>query len=276
MLLALFFPAGVLHAQNLDLQLNHELGRQRKPATAPSRSEFRLSLASQLFDEDDTTREDYQAMTEVSRIEIAENFSDLGSIEIARTRLLPPPQLKLRTSRLTEQQRFAPTITLSSSYEDNSIGPNDLSAESLSISGNTGKLRLYGEFEQQRVTTAISQRTDEFGTSPGSKAIRASVVANESDGQQSPKVHEKSAALASRYYLEAVYSFKPTLKGKISFRRSMIDTYESEEKLQLEGIVEANQNVLIKAGYKNEVRPEATDTKSSNDTRVWTEFILKF
>lgn len=281
LLLALLLPAGSLFAQkleNLDLQLNHGLNRQRKSATVPSRSEFKLSLGSQLFDEDDTISGDYQLAPELSRIETAEIYSDFASIEVDRSpiRVETSPQLRLRTSRPAEQQRFAPTITLSSSYEDNSIGFTDPSAESLSISGNTGKLRIYGEFEQQRVMTAMPQRGDAFSTPAVDRAIRASIVANENNGQRSLETHEKSDALASRYYLEAVYSFKPTLKGKISFRRSMIDTYESEEKLQLEGIVEANQNVLIKAGYKNEVRPEATDTKSSNDTKVWTEFILKF
>lgn len=278
-LLVLLLPAGFLHAQkldNLDLQLNHELSQQRKLSTVPGRSEFILSLGSQLFNEGDTTRENGQAVPKILHGEIAEDFSDFNSIEIGRPQRQPSPQLKLRTSEMTGKQRFAPTITLSSSYEDNSIGFSDSSAESLSISGNTGKLRLYGEFEQQQMTTTISQKAGVSGATPGGKAIRASVVANQSDGQQNPEAYEKSAALASRYYLEAVYSFKPTLKGKISFRRSMIDAYESEEKLQLEGIVEANQNVLIRAGYKNEVRPEATDTKSSSDTKVWTEFILKF
>ncbi len=277
-LLTLLLSADILHAQkvdNLDLQFNHAAGRQRRPTTVPRNGEFKLSLGSQLFNEPETTLPGVKPDTETTRIEIAETFSDIGSIDLTRARPTAPAQLTLRSSRTGEQQRFAPTITLSSSYEDNAIGPNDPAAESLSIRGESGRLRVYGELEQQRITPLTTQNPGNFSDS-GNSGLRASVNARETEGQQKPEPHEASAALASRYYLEAVYSFKPTLKGKVSFRRSMIDTFESEEKLQVEGIVEANQNILIKAGYNNEVRPEVTDTKSSKDTKVWTEFILKF
>lgn len=278
-LLTILASAESLHAQNinnLDLQLNHAKGRQRRAATAPGNGEFKLSLGSQLFNEPESTLPGTEKDTEITRIEIAETFSDIGSINVNRARPSTPAQLTLRSSKTGEQQRFAPTITLSSSYEDNAIGPNDPAAESLSIKGASGKLLVYGELEQQRIAPRTSQFIGNFGETGKQRTLRASVNAQENDGQQKPEPHEASAALASRYYLEAVYSFKPTLKGKISFRRSMIDTFESEEKLQVEGIVDANQNIQIKAGYNNEVRPEVTDTKSSKDTKVWTEFILKF
>ncbi|HAE39648.1 MAG TPA: hypothetical protein DCG57_13580 [Candidatus Riflebacteria bacterium] len=279
--LALLMPAELLYAQKIDdlsLHLNRSPGstRHRKSKPVPGNGEFKLSLGSQLFAEEEILRPTEKPTSEISRIEIVETFSDFGESNASRLQLRPPAQLKLRASRTTEQRRFAPTITLSSSYEDNSIGPNDPSANSLSIGGETGRLSVYGQFEQQHITTFSAQSNEAFSNPANGNAIRASVVENENGGQQNPEPHEKSAALASRYYLEAVYSFKPTLKGKVSFKRSMIDTYESEEKLQVEGIVDANQNIQIKAGYKNEVRPEVTDTKSSKDTKVWTEFILKF
>jgi hypothetical protein len=56
----------------------------------------------------------------------------------------------------------------------------------------------------------------------------------------------------------------------------MVDTIDSEEKLEFEGVVEANRNVLIKAGYNNETRPEVNEPKATKDSKVWTEFILKF
>lgn len=278
-LLAIFVPAEVLHAQkidNLNLQLNRSPNRYHKSRPVPGNGEFKLSLGSQLFAEEDSTRPIEQPAKEISRIEIAETFSDFGESSANRMQLDTPAQLKLRAPRTTEQRRFAPTITLSSAYEDNSIGPNDPTASGLSIGREAGRLSVYGEFEQQHMTTFNAQSNVSFGNQTNGNAIRASVIESENSGQEKPEPHEKSAALASRYYLEAVYSFKPTLKGKVSFKRSMIDTFESEEKLQVEGIVEANQNVLIKAGYNNEVRPEVTDTKSSKDTKVWTEFILKF
>ena len=278
-LLAALLSADVLYAQkinNLDLQLNHASSRQRRPVTVPGNGEFKLSLGSQLFNEPETTLPTTGQNTEISRIEIAETFSDLGSINIDRARPVEPSQLTLRSSNLSGQQRFSQTITLSSAYEDNAIGPNDPTAESLTIRGESGRLRVYGELEQQHITPLAPKSIGGFGESGNQRTLRASVNANGNNGPQKPEPHETSAALASRYYLEAIYSFKPTLKGKVSFRRSMIDTFESEEKLQVEGIVEANPNILIKAGYNNEVRPEVTDTKSNKDTKVWTEFILKF
>ncbi|PKL50171.1 MAG: hypothetical protein CVV42_04060 [Candidatus Riflebacteria bacterium HGW-Riflebacteria-2] len=278
-LLTSLLSSGALYAQktdSLDLQLNHAAGRQRRPATVPDNGEFKLSLGSQLFNEPEITLPVTSDDGEITRIEIAETFSDIGSINIDRLKPAAPAQLTLRSSKLSEHQRFAPTITLSSAYEDNAIGLNDPAAESLSIRSESGRLRIYGELEQQRITPLAPKSTGGFGENGSQRTLRASVTAKENDGQQKLEPHEASAALASRYYLEAVYSFKPTLKGKVSFRRSMIDTFESEEKLQVEGIVEANQNIQIKAGYNNEVRPEVTDTKSSKDTKVWTEFILKF
>lgn len=278
-LLAVMLPADSLHAQNienLDLQLSHSTDRQRRPLSVPGNGEFKLSLGSQLFSEPDRTALNTESDSDITRIELVETFSDIGSIDISPAKPVFSPQLTLRSSKLGEQQKFAPTITLSSAYEDNAIGPNDPAAESLSIRGGSGRLRLYGELEQQRITPLTSPITGSFGEAGSQRTLRASVNAKSNDGQQKPEPHESSTALASRYYLEAVYSFKPTLKGKVSFRRSMIDTFESEEKLQVEGIVDANQNIQIKAGYNNEVRPEVTDTKSSKDTKVWTEFILKF
>ncbi|KAF1082563.1 MAG: hypothetical protein GQF41_1284 [Candidatus Rifleibacterium amylolyticum] len=278
-LLAVLLPANFAYAQkieNLDLQLSHSKGKPARPAAVPGNGEFKLSLGSQLFSEPDSKISVSESNNEITRIEVAETFSDLGTIDITPARTVVPTQLTLRSSRLGEQQKFAPTITLSSAYEDNSIGPNDPAAESLSIRGGSGRLRLYGELEQQRITPLASPIIGSFGETGSQRTLRASVNANNKSGEQKPEPHESSTALASRYYLEAVYSFKPTLKGKVSFRRSMIDTFESEEKLQVEGIVDANQNIQIKAGYNNEVRPEVTDTKSSKDTKVWTEFILKF
>jgi len=152
-LLTLLLSAEPLYAQkidNLDLQFNHATGRQRRSTAVPRNGEFKFSLGSQLFNEPEATLPTTGNNSEITRIEVAENFSDLGSIDVNRIRPATPAQLTLRSSRTGEQQRFAPTITLSSSYEDNAIGPNDPSAESLSIRSESGRLRVYGELEQQR------------------------------------------------------------------------------------------------------------------------------
>ena len=269
-MLVVLLPASSAIAQiigNLDFRLQQH-GEQLQNKFSENQNQFQLSLSSQLFSEPDNKFE--------QRIEIAENFSDIGSINIESARAPIPTQLDLRTNRLTEPQRFTPTITLSSSYEENAIGLTDTTAESLSIRGESGRLLLYGQLEQQRLAALTRPTTKPDYSSEKNPLLRASVRASDNNDSQRPEAHEKNAALASRYYLEAVYNFNPSLQGKVSFRRSMIDTFDSEEKLQVEGIVEANRNMLIKAGYNNEIRPEITDTKSSKDTKVWTEFILKF
>ena len=105
-------------------------------------------------------------------------------------------------------------------------------------------------------------------------SARASMGSELSPSTSSPK-ESVEASLASDYYLEAVYNFKPTLKGKVAFKKSMIDTFDSKENVEVEGIVDATSDVSIKAGYSEENRPEI-ETKNSKEKKVWTEFILKF
>jgi hypothetical protein len=56
----------------------------------------------------------------------------------------------------------------------------------------------------------------------------------------------------------------------------MVDSLQAREELQVEGVVETGRDVLIKAGYNNETRPEINEPKATKDSKVWTEFILKF
>jgi len=92
-------------------------------------------------------------------------------------------------------------------------------------------------------------------------------------GASSPNT-ELSVATEKKYYFEAVYDFLPTVKGKVSYKRSALENIDPNEKIQVEGLVKTGKDVLIKAGYGNEKAPAGTESKK--DTTVWTEFILKF
>jgi hypothetical protein len=260
LLTAASLPAQITDDYNFHIQRRQLKGHTRKPV--PRNGEFKLSLGSQMLEPGNSSG---IAALELDRPD-NEDFADPDSPRFFSD---SPETIKLRNRSSRNKNRLAPTITLNNSYTDASF--EDSATDSLSIKGESGKLQVYGEFEKKLVhQLPAPDKRGEIGT-----YLRAAI----SDSDLPPGTSEpsdKNAALASRYYLEAIYSFRPTLKGKVSFKRSMIDTFESEEKLQVEGIVEANRNVLIKAGYNNEVRPEVSEPRSSNDTKVWTEFILKF
>ncbi len=256
---------GSCFAQSEDtrsISLNRSKGLRHSGTLA--RNEFRLSLGSQMLGESSSTFTQPQSD---SRFSEAISFSGYQNNQTDTF----ADRAGLRIKSRNGQKKLSPVITLNNSYESNAIGFNDSASSGLSIAGANGRLQIYGEYEQKHTPQiAVPQINSDAGV------LRGSAVTTVPGTPDQPESHEKAAALASRYYLEAIYSFKPTLKGKVSFKRSMIDTFESEEKLQVEGIVDATSNVQIKAGFDNEVRPEVTEPKSNKDTKVWTEFILKF
>ncbi|NCB37948.1 MAG: hypothetical protein EOM80_04185 [Erysipelotrichia bacterium] len=274
LVLAFFSSASFCYAQlaeNLDLQLKSTTKRKTGKFVRPPRNgEFKLSLGSQMLTEEETSIEPYESE------EITEVFSDASANSFAD---FSRSDLTTRPSPRKHGKSLSSTITLNNSYEDNSIEMNNSTPAKLAFAGKNGRLQLYGEFEQRHMIPIQTADTAPFKTSSNASSMRASSVTSEPEGlsnQGLPAEHDKNTALSSKYYLEAVYNFRPTLKGKVSFKRAMIDTFESEENLQVEGIVEANRNILIKAGYNNETRPEVTEPKSTSNTKVWTEFILKF
>ncbi len=165
-------------------------------------------------------------------------------------------------------------ITLNNSYEDNSIGFNESNVTGISFTTKAGRLDLRGSYNKINMPMSIASADSNAATNEITASARASMGSEESQIGGSAK-ESVEASLASDYYLEAVYNFKPTLKGKVAFKKSMIDTFESKENVELEGIVEATSDVSIKAGYSEENRPEI-ETKNSKEKKVWTEFILKF
>lgn len=165
-------------------------------------------------------------------------------------------------------------ITLNNSYEDNSIGYNDSSITGISFTTKTGRFDLRGSYSQSNMPMSLANSEPSASGSEVAASARASMGSELSPSTSSPK-ESVEASLASDYYLEAVYNFKPTLKGKVAFKKSMIDTFDSKENVEVEGIVDATSDVSIKAGYSEENRPEI-ETKNSKEKKVWTEFILKF
>lgn len=272
-LLALLIVAPVCYAQiSGNISLHHTNRDADRIMTTPDIGEFKLSLGSQMFPPEQQTNFSETFRSAPARIEIAEGFSDLDSSSYLNTARAEDRQLKLKTRNRNDLNKFSTTLTLNNGYSEPAES-SEISDDGLRISSESGRLKVYGEYEQKQIPQIIADFSQIRGQTSSSN-LRAAIAEHGNAGESEPT--DKNSALASRYYLEAVYSFKPTLKGKVSFKRSMIDTFESEEQLQVEGIVEAGRNILIKAGYNNEVRPEVSEPRSSKDTKVWTEFILKF
>ena len=167
------------------------------------------------------------------------------------------------------QRDFVPVITLNNSYEDNAIGFNDSGSSALSLSGKTGRLSFYGEYNQSNLALGSGRQNSSDNIMSSARASIGNVTNTSIETNVNP------STISSDYYLEAVYSFKPTLKGKVAFKKTVIDTFDLKENVEVEGIVDASSDVSIKAGYSNENRSEI-ESKSPKEKKVWTEFILKF
>ncbi len=219
--------------------------------------EFNLSLGSQMLDYQNTNR---IFSSEEKHIETGfEGFS--SKIEFDE------PSVKFNSEN---QRDFVSVITLNNSYESNAIGFNDNSNSYLTLTGKSGRLSFYGEYNQSNLTIGSgNDNSSENNIMPSARASIGNVTNTSIDSNINP------STISSDYYLEAVYSFKPTLKGKVAFKKTVIDTFDSKENIEVEGIVDASSDVSIKAGYSNENRAEV-ESKTSGEKKVWTEFILKF
>ena len=252
----------ISYAQSLepisDFKLNSEIDSTEELDSVTTSSdlfknEFNLSLGSQMLDYQNSSKvfpsEAEHIDTGFSGLNLNIDFSD-----------------KLNK---TNQHDFASVITLNNSYVDNAIGFGDSSAPSLSISGQRGRLSLYGEYNQSNIAIGSGDGQANMGANSFVRASTNNITKSSVDDSLI------SSTVSSDYYLEAVYSFKPSLKGKVAFKKSVIDTFDLKENVEVEGIVEATSDVSIKAGYSNESHPEI-EKKSSKEQKVWTEFILKF
>ena len=220
------------------------------------KGEFNLSLGSQMLSYQNTSK---IFPSEAEHIETGfEGFNSKIEFDDSVVKLNP-----------NSQRDFMPVITLNNSYEDNAIGLNDSSSSALSLSGKTGRLSFYGEYNQSNLTLGPGTQNTSDNIMSSTRASIGNVSNTSIESNISP------SAISSDYYLEAVYSFKPTLKGKVAFKKTVIDTFDLKENVEVEGIVDATSDVSIKAGYSNENRSEI-ESKTPNEKKVWTEFILKF
>jgi hypothetical protein len=220
------------------------------------KGEFNLSLGSQMLSYQNTSK---IFPSEAEHIETGfEGFNSKIEFDDSVVKLNP-----------NSQRDFMPVITLNNSYEDNAIGLNDSSSSALSLSGKTGRLSFYGEYNQSNLTLGPGAQNTSDNIMPSTRASIGNVSNTSIESNISP------SAISSDYYLEAVYSFKPTLKGKVAFKKTVIDTFDLKENVEVEGIVDASSDVSIKAGYSNENRSEI-ESKTPKEKKVWTEFILKF
>jgi hypothetical protein len=280
-LAALWSAVSVVYAQNpltFDLRMDNP-----KPISKTDSEEFSLSLDSQLFvanllvgDLEENKVENIEITDEeVQKLVLKPDVSVDPSLdtELDTSVLVKEPRFALKgidpKTGMTRQS-YVPTLTLTTGYDGLSLVED--SEEGLQLEKKMGKFKIFGKYEQKIITKIP---LPEERSSENYSELRGSSFSNyELSGFASEQ--DKLSALASRYYLEATYSFKPSLTGRIAYKRSMVDTIDSEEKLEFEGVVEANRNVLIKAGYNNETRPEVNEPKATKDSKVWTEFILKF
>lgn len=221
-------------------------------------NEYKLSLGSQMLS--------YQNTSKVFP-------SEAEHIETGFVGLNLNKDLNDSFNKTGNQKDFASVITLNSSYENNAIGFGDTSSN-LSLSGKSGRLSFYGEYNQSNLSIGSGNQQTTTTSDKVVTTSRAS-FSNTPNAVVSPDDTVNPTAISSDYYLEAVYSFKPTLKGKVAFKKTVIDTMDLKENVEVEGIVEASSDVSIKAGYSNESRPEV-EKKTSKEQKVWTEFILKF
>ncbi len=163
-----------------------------------------------------------------------------------------------------------PSITINNSYESRILNAQEEADSSFAIKSDRGRWKIYGSFEQKYFTQVDDKIYQD--RSQGQSFLRGAARTSKDDAAD-----ELKTSVSSSYYLEAVYSFKPTVKGRVALKHSQIDTFDTEKTIQFEGIVEPKPNVQIKAGFDNELGAESNaENKGAKDTRVWTEFILKF
>jgi len=270
-------PQGVLCAQeDLRLRFSSETD-SRSPAL--SLGEFRISLDSQL-------------LTPERRFSLIADEFQVPPFRVPDRKLVlrgqQPFELPSNGRKGAASQRpserllteFSPTLTWTATYLQ-SAPPRRNST--IGSARRLGRWAIYGEFAREAVPrnppTPNDKTTVPF---PSRVSANKSVFSGSS---QTPVTRPLDPPMAGdgatsisldRYYLEAIYNFLPSFQGKVSYNRAVAETRDQKEKIQVEGIVEAGKNVVIKAGFRNESVPELKNNRNANDTKVWTEFILKF
>lgn len=173
------------------------------------------------------------------------------------------------------QELLDPIITINNSYKNEVSQDGYQKNNSFTLSDGSGKWSFSGAFERKYFNQVEGDKS-----SSSNANLRASSIESPSADVSNPssEATDFKTSLASSYRLEVVYSFKPTVKGKVSFTQSTIDDYDTGKSIQAEAIVEPRSDFQIKAGVKNQFENDAisNDVNSGKENKVWTEFILKF
>ena len=276
--LALFLAAGFLFLPSVlfsqtasDLTL--ELAGESRPV-APSQvdlGEFRISLGSQLVES--------SAAFLPERFQVAEDRPDssrklmldslrFSSSSSAGTPRNPSTGAALRGAMSLDMDS---TLTLTPGYAQ------DTRPGVFRAGKRIGRWSVYGEVRKSTVPILrLGTQTSPTASPPPVPVRVANQVATSLTPSDPTGVEVDSSAVSlKKYYFEAVYDFLPTVKGKVSYKRSALESIDPNEKIQVEGIVKTGPDTVLKAGYGNEKTP-AGAVERKKDTQVWTEFILKF
>lgn len=278
--LAVLAPAVPAQTPELRLRLSSE--QDSRPAV-PALGEFRISLDSQVLTPergfsliaDEFQPPPFRAAERQLVLQTTAWESD-ALARSAGTTVGDRPAVAGRRGR-----DLTPTLTWNTGYLHDA--PNLIDA-GIGVGRRRGRWAVYGKFARRDIpplpTVAPTDRT----AVPMPPRTRANISVFNGQAAQAGRrpldphglTDPVSSFFRDNYYLEAIYNFLPSFQGKVSYNRAVAETLDENEKLQVEGTVEAGKDVLIKAGYRNERLPELEHRRNSQDTKVWTEFILKF
>lgn len=205
------------------------------------------------------------------RGEVSDAAGDIGFSRASR----------LNVGRDAFERGAGSTLTLTTGYFEDAAIERGGKPRLLTAQGRRGRWAFYGEFSKGSVTSKRVVPIDRE-TPPPAREGMAQILDSSNQTSETGRVApapnpESSPSLsADKVYLEAVYDFLPTVSGKVSYKRSVIDSLDQQKRLQVEGVVKTGPDTEIKAGYKNQTLPEVEQDSTTKDTQVWTEFILKF
>lgn len=277
------FTATSLFSQKVDplvLNLKGEVG-DPKVEDAVSLGEFRISLDSQVFSQKNSNPEFSSLRFSREEAINPQLNSNRGWANLGNTSRFsdfnPKTVLEVRKK---EAHLFGASLTLTATFLRDEL--SGLSSPTVfSARKRMGRWAVYGELEKGDSISREFSPPKVVAEPRGSPHILMNVISSDIPGKthvsETPSVERSEIPNLNNYYLEATYDFHPDVKGRVSYERSRQDVLDENEKVQVEGILKTSKDTLIKAGFRNQtVTPDAPERKPETNTRVWTEFILKF
>jgi len=284
-MIAAVVPVGAQPKPELKLELK---GEKKPVPNRDSLGEFRISLDSPLTLDGPAERERsdsiFQPVTRESRDPslILNGPPAEGPILLTSER----PEAGLSHVRRVVSRDIGSTLTLTAGYIEGNDASKPSDARAIGAKTRLGRWSVYGEFAREETSRlTLDLRNGAAGGEPVRPLLNRTINPGGAGSLRdarltlpSTDLPEGGANPLDRYYLEAVYSFRPTVQGKVSYQRALIDASTRREDLRLEGSVETGRDTLLKAGFRNQTSPDAREpsTRPVNDKKVWTEFILKF